>query len=183
MTKTDRFLALDKKPTLLKKLKSKYQQHYIRKRLDAIDLLWQGKSRPEVCKLVRCTYQSLDTWITTILEEGMDQGLVKLATPTNKTYSWRLPEEKRAEFRNIVLTKTPQDYGMDELVWTGRTLMQFLLENWGVEYQTSRIYEILSELGLSHQKAHRDYLDADPKKQRKYGKILKKSYGQSPAWG
>jgi transposase len=182
MTKLERFLAIEQQPELLNKLKRAHQQHYIRKRLEAIELLWNGRSRPEVCKLVRCSYQSLDTWLTLLVDVGLEAGLKTLASPTTRTLTWRLSSERQTEFREIVLHQTPQDYGMDELVWTGKTLCRFLKEYWGVEYHTSRIYEILSALGLSHQKAHRDYLEANPSKQRAYAKRLKKSTYSATGW-
>ncbi|WP_445251276.1 winged helix-turn-helix domain-containing protein [Microcoleus sp. herbarium5] len=37
-------------------------------------------------------------------------------------------------------------------------------QRWGIELKTSKIYEILEKLNLSHQKAHRDYDNASPKK-------------------
>ncbi len=43
-----------------------------------------------------------------------------------------------------------------------------------MDLKTSRIYEILDNLNLSHQKAHRDYDNADPAKQKKFVKLLKK---------
>jgi hypothetical protein len=54
-------------------------------------------------------------------------------------------------------------------------------ERWGVDLKISRIYEILDNLNLSHQKAHRDcvavepqrYDNVDPAKQKKVEKRLK----------
>jgi hypothetical protein len=45
--------------------------------------------------------------------------------------------------------------------------------------KTSRIYEILDNLNLSHQKAHRDYENASPEKQKEFVKMLKKSARES----
>jgi len=175
MNKTTQFAQLEQNIELLKKLKNKYQQQYIRKRLNAIEFLWQGESRPEVCKLVRCSYQILDNWLDTMINLGTDKGLAQLATPITKTFTWRLPDEKKEKFKQVVLTQSPQDYGMEDLVWTGKTLVQFLSQEWQVRYKPRRVYDILSELNLSHQRAHRDYADADPRQQRKYGKRLKKT--------
>ena len=46
--------------------------------------------------------------------------------------------------------------------------------HWGVKLKTSRIYEILEELNLSYQKAHRDYANADKDKQKNFVETLKK---------
>lgn len=44
-----------------------------------------------------------------------------------------------------------------------------------VELKDSRIYEILDELNLSHQKAHRDYANADEEQQNIFVLNLKKN--------
>ena len=41
--------------------------------------------------------------------------------------------------------------------WTGKGIQSVLEQRWQVHLNTSRIYEILDELGLSHQRVHRDY--------------------------
>ena len=40
---------------------------------------------------------------------------------------------------------------------------------------TGRIYEIIQELNLSYQKAHRDYSNADKAKQKQFVEQLKKT--------
>ncbi len=45
-----------------------------------------------------------------------------------------------------------------------------------VELKDSRIYEILAELRLSHQKAHRDYANSDPEKQLEFQENFKKNW-------
>lgn len=48
--------------------------------------------------------------------------------------------------------------------------------HWGVELKSSRVYEILKELGLSHQRAHRDYTNADTEVQKAFVKQVKKNW-------
>ena len=45
---------------------------------------------------------------------------------------------------------------------------------WGVKLKTTRIYEILNELNLSYQKAHRDYANASQEQQKTFILSLKK---------
>lgn len=49
------------------------QQSYLRKRLLAIKLLFDGKTRTEVLELVNCTYKTLTTWIDKYLEGGLSK--------------------------------------------------------------------------------------------------------------
>ncbi len=52
-------------------------------------------------------------------------------------------------------------------------------QKFGVELKDSRIYEILSELNLSDQKAHRDYDNADSQKQKEFQIELKRKLKKS----
>jgi transposase len=47
---------------------------------------------------------------------------------------------------------------------------------WDVDLKTSRIYDILAELRLSHQKTHRDYANASPEEQKEFVETLKKKW-------
>ena len=44
-----------------------------------------------------------------------------------------------------------------------------------VQLKDSRIYELLEELGLSYQRAHRDYANADPQAQKEWVETVKKT--------
>lgn len=56
----------------------------------------------------------------------------------------------------MLLEELPRDYGIDRNIWTGKIISSVIESIWGVKLKTTRIYEILKELNLSYQKAHRD---------------------------
>lgn len=146
---------------LWQKLYYKHQQEYLRKRLLAIKYLYEG-SRTEVSALVNCTYKTLSTWIDKFLEGGLNE----LVQPITHQVSSRLNAEQRQELKIMLLEQKPTDYGIDRNIWTGGIIISVIESRWGVKWQTTRIYEILSELNLSHQKAHRDYENADKEQQK-----------------
>jgi transposase len=74
----------------------------------------------------------------------------------------------------MLLEKKPTDYEIDGQIWTGKIIVEVLQNRWGVELKDSRIYDILEEMGLSHQKAHRDYENGDPKVQAEFVATIKK---------
>ena len=74
----------------------------------------------------------------------------------------------------MILTQRPTDYGIDRYMWTGAILSEVIEQRFGVQLKDSRIYEILKELGLSYQRAHRDYANADPKAQKEWADFIKK---------
>ena len=69
----------------------------------------------------------------------------------------RLNPDQQQEVKEIVLNDRPTKYGIDREIWTGKIIAFVIKQRWGIELKTSRIYEILDNLNLSHQKAHRDY--------------------------
>lgn len=153
-----------------KKLHKKYQQKYLRRRLQAIDLLWSGKGRVEVSKLISCKYETLTKWIDIYNEEGLT-GLIK---PIKREQSQRLSGAAKADLKEIILNQTPSDYGFDRYIWTGELIGQLIEEQWQVSFKKTRIYEILDEMNLSYQRSHRDYENADKVKQKAYVEKVKK---------
>lgn len=171
-----RLVSLDKKQW--QRLYYKNQQAYIRQRLSAIRYLSEGKSRTEVVQLLGCTDLTIAKWMVKYLEMGLE-GLVE---PIKHQVKERLNPEQQQEIKRMVLNDRPTKYGIDREIWTGKNLAFVIKQRWGVDLKTSRIYEILDKLNLSHQKAHRDYDNADPVKQKKFIKLLKKN-APKKAWG
>jgi transposase len=155
---------------LWQKLYYRHQQAYIRQRLLAIKYLWLGKSRPEVTQLLGCNYVTLTQWI----DKFLSGGLHKLTEPITHLVPSRLNPEQQLELKGMLLEQKPTDYGIDRYIWTGKIISQVIQQKWGVELKSSRIYEILDELNLSHQKAHRDYANADSVLQKQFVDTLKK---------
>lgn len=156
---------------LWQKLYYKHQQEYLRKRLLAIKYLYEGKTRIEVSTLINCTYKTLSTWIDKFLEGGLNE----LVQPITHQVAARLNLEQRQDLKIMLLEQKPTDYGIDRNIWTGEIIRSVMESRWGVKLQTTRIYEILSELNLSHQKAHRDYENADKEQQKSFIATLKKT--------
>ncbi len=76
----------------------------------------------------------------------------------------------------MLLEQKPSDYGIDKNIWTGKIISSVIEARWEVKLKTTRIYEILDELKLSYQKAHRDYENADKEQQKEFVSNLKKNY-------
>jgi transposase len=114
------------------------------------------------------------------LTKGL-RGLVEKKLPTTSDKQ-KLSQEQKQQLRSIIIEKTPTDYGFDRYIWTGEIICKLIQQEFDVELKDSRIYEILNELGLSHQKAHRDYDNADKDKQKEFQKTLKKNLNSSKIW-
>ena len=153
------------------KLFNRHQQGYIRTRLEAIKHLQDGKTRTEVINHLGCARQSLITWIDLYCQEGL-KGLVT-ATKTNRIQ--RLGEREKEEMKKMLLEQKPTDYGIDRQIWTGKIIIEVIYARWGVKLKDSRIYDVLGEMGLSHQKAHRDYENSDAQVQKEFVVTVKKN--------
>ena len=149
----------------------KHQQPYIRKRLEAIKYLYEGKTRREVMEKVGCARQSLITWIDMYCQGG----LKALTTPMTSERKQRLGVKEKEELKKIILEKKPTDYGIDRQIWTGKIIIEVINQKWDIQIKDSRIYDILKEIGLSHQKAHRDYENSDGKAQEEFVSTIKKT--------
>jgi transposase len=170
----NRTQAFKEKPFDLDQWKKFYyrnQQQYIRNRLEAVKLLHQGQRRSQVCEAIGCTYETLASWIDLYLIGGLSE----LVRPIRHQKPSRLSKEQQEQLKTMVLTQRPTDYGIERQMWTGELLSQVILTRFDVQLKDSRIYELLDELGLSYQRAHRDYANADPKAQTEWVKTVKKT--------
>lgn len=147
------------------------QQQYIRRRLKAIQLLDQGNSRIQVCEQIGCSYDTLTNWLRKYLQGG----LKALVSPIRHQKSSRLSLEQQQQLKEMILTQRPTDYGIERQMWTGAIISKVIAQHFEVELKDSRIYELLKELGLSYQRAHRDYANANPKAQKEWVNIIKKT--------
>lgn len=73
-----------------------------------------------------------------------------------------MSDDQKQQLKYIILTQAPKDHGLDRNLWTAEVIIEMIKTKWDIDYKDSRIYEILDDLGLSHQKAHRDYANSDP---------------------
>lgn len=155
------------------KLYHKYPQEYIRRRLRFIEDCVSNKS-PDLNRLQIQSNHKLnaryDIWINNFLTGG----LAKLCTPIVRKVANRMTDEQKLELKNIILTQTPLDHRIDRNIWTAEVIIELIKTKWNMSYKDSRIYQILNSLGLSHQKAHRDYANSDPALREERRDIMEK---------
>ena len=149
----------------------RHQQQYIRHRLEAIKLLHQGNNRTQVREQVGCSYDTLTNW----MDKYLNGGLSELVRPIRHQKPSRLSVEQQQQLKAMVLTQRPTDYGIERQMWTGTILCEVIAQRFEVYLKDSRIYELLNKLGLSYQRAHRDYENADPQAQKQWINTIKKT--------
>lgn len=87
------------------------QQQYIRRRLDAIRLFWQGKSRQLITQELSISYKTLSSYLDLYTQGGLD-GLV---SPIVKPRLRLLTDEQLEKVKDIVLQEKPQAYSKKEI--------------------------------------------------------------------
>jgi transposase len=153
-------------------LYKKEQKAYLRTRLRAIELLWQGHTRQGICAKLDIHRESLATWMQTLVTHGVVAGLKRLATAKHTPRARKLPPAAQTELPHLLETTQPTDHGYPQFIFTARVLTDLVAQRWQVQVTDQTIYNFLHQIRFSYQRAHRDYLNADPQAQLAYARRL-----------
>jgi transposase len=126
---------------LWSKLFKQESQEYIRRKLRFVKRLWETKDRGKVLEEFHLSYNTSGVWLKIYLTKGL-MGLVEKKLPTTSDKQ-KLSQEQKQQLRNIIVEKTPTDYGFDRYIWTGEIICKLIQQEFDVELKDSRIYEIL----------------------------------------
>ena len=170
------FAQLGPNMALLAHLYRNHPQEYIRKRLKAIQLLWEGKTREEVVAFLHIDRTTIISWLQILIEHGVDAGLRLLATKKSVKKAGKLTQEQQETLIRIITTESPSMYGYDQNIFTGQILVEIVQEKWHLAVSDQTIYTILHRHKLSYQRGHRDYENADPAAQKTYAETVKKNW-------
>lgn len=165
-------LEFDKKgfdETLWHKYFRRHQQEYIRKRLRAIKLFAEHQAVSTICHELKINKNTFYHYLRQYLESGF----ADLCQKTTRQHKTRLTKEQELNFKQTIITKTPSECGLEGNIWTGQLMRQFIKREFKVDF-TSGIYDLLKRHGLSHQKAHSDYQNADQDEQIQFIEDFKK---------
>lgn len=89
----------------------RHQQEYIRKRLRAIKMYYEGVGRQEISDRLGVTYKTLSGYLDLYLSAGLE-GLV---SPIVKPRTQRLSVTQKTRLKSIVLQESPKDYLKKEI--------------------------------------------------------------------
>ncbi|QXJ27680.1 hypothetical protein J5U23_00547 [Saccharolobus shibatae B12] len=123
-----------------------------------------GKSEKEVSKMLNKSYSTIKLWIGKYKKEGLD-GL------RDKPRSGR-PRKVEEEKIKQILEDKPQKYGIQQEYWTMKTL-KIALQEQGIDYKKSRLYELVHELGYNLVKPRPTNIQAEKEKWEVFKKIKK----------
>lgn len=134
-----------------------------RRRIQAVWLLAQGKSRDEVKEITAYAHSSLVTTIKRYNEHG-------LAGLTDKRHDnpglAPLLDDAEQEALYAALQEAPEDGG----VWSGKKVVAWVKRHLGKEIYVQRSYDYLERIGFSVQRPRPAHVEADPEAQEDFKK-------------
>ena len=69
-------------------------------------------------------------------------------------------ELQKTTVKDLVLNKSPEDFGYNSSTWTGLLLIDWIKKEYDVDYKKAQIYNIMKSLNLTFQKAKGIYPEA-----------------------
>lgn len=105
-TRNKQIAALNLDLTEWQKSFNRNQQEYIRRRLRAVRMYSEGKSRMEILQALSITHKTLSGYLDLYISGGLDG----LTSPIVKPRTQALTKEQQVKLRNMVLHETPENY-------------------------------------------------------------------------
>jgi len=115
-----------------------------------------GKRPKELENIYETSFKSICNWVNRLNAGGLEALVDKEKPGRNK----RLDSIQLVNVKEIVLNKTPEDFGFNSATWTGPLLISWLKKEYQIEYKKAQIYNILKQLGLTFQKGKGIYPEA-----------------------
>lgn len=153
---------------------AKNNAEHLRKKLRTILLYHQQVKVPRIALLLSLGEKTVRTYLATYTEKGFEG----LCEKIKRTKESRLTEQQQLLFKELLVTKRPDEVGLLGNIWTGKIMCQYLAATFGVYYRAG-IYDLLHRLGLTHQKAHADYGNAKQEQQQAFLEDLKSTVLQA----
>ena len=126
-------------------------------RLHAVLLVAQGMSGPEVARRLDEPVRTVQSWVRRFLDEG----LPGLREAERSGRPRRLSEEHYEELE-VVLRRTPEDFGLQGHMWDGKTLSAFIQKRWRIELSVRQCQRLFRQLGFRLRTPRPEVAGADP---------------------
>lgn len=140
-------------------------------KLNAIYQLSKGISSRKLVEFYGTSFKQILNWAHRFEAEGVE-GLKDKKGRGRKS---RLDEAQLKVLQEIIMNKSPLDYGYNTATWTGAIVIELIKKHYSIEYKKTQVYELLKKMGFTYQKAKGKYPEADAKKQEEFKDYLKKT--------
>src|ERR1017187_1709860 len=157
-------------PESIKALFRKDERYTIGIRLYAVLQVAMGQPSRKLEDLYNTSFKQITNWVHRFEIEGLE-GIKDKEGRGRKPL---LSEEQRAALHRL-LNEGPQDHGYNTSTWTGPMLIEWVKNNYGIEYKKAHIYNIIKSLGFTYQKGKGIFPETDKEKQEAFKEALKKT--------
>lgn len=155
-------------PTELRRAATRSRDGHAARRMLALALVLEGKSRKEAAESCGMDRQILRDWVIRYNEGGL-AGLSDRVPPGP---SCRLSPEQMAALSEIV--EAGPDLAVDHVVrWRRVDLRRVIRERWGVEFHERTVGKLLHRLGFARLSVRPKHPKTDPAAQAEWGKKLR----------
>lgn len=117
------------------------------RRREAARLLRKGVSQADVSRITGVSRQSVSRWASKLEEEGL-RGLRRAPSAGRRS---RL-DSKQLEQLSRLLKAGPEAAGFPTGLWTLPRVAQLIEQRFGVAYGTTRVWQLLRQLGFTPQR-------------------------------
>lgn len=125
-------------------------------RLYACYQVSKGKKPKELEDIYETSFKSICNWVNKLNKGGVE-ALIDKEKPGRNS---KLSDVQKSEIKELVLNKSPEDYNYNSSTWTGLLLVDWIKNNYEIEYKKAQIYNILKGLNLTFQKGKGIYPEA-----------------------
>ena len=138
-------------------------------RLYACYQVSKGKKPKELEDIYETSFKSICNWVNKLNKGGVE-ALIDKEKPGRNS---KLSEAQKTQIKDLVLNKNPEECGYNSSTWTGLLLIDWIKNNYEIEYKKAQIYNILKSLNLTFQKGKGIYPEAIEREEKL--NVLKKT--------
>lgn len=147
------------------------ERYSIGLRLYAVYQVSLGQPSRKLEELYNTSFKQITNWVHQFEKEGLDG----LKDKTGRGRKPKLQPNQLQRLKEVLLRKTPVEYGFKTATWTGPILIEWINRQYGLQYKKAHIYNIIKSLGFSYQRGRGIFPEADKQKQAAFKEGLKKA--------
>ena len=108
----------------------------------------KGKEPKDLEDIYETSFKSICNWVNKLNHGGVE-ALIDKEKPGRTP---KLNDSQKTALKDLVLNKSPEEFGYNCSTWTGLLLIDWIKQNYDVEYKKAQIYNIMKSLNLTFQK-------------------------------
>jgi transposase len=135
-------------PREIKKLLSLNEAYTVGIRLYLVYLVALGHSSRKLSELHHISFKQITNWVHRFEKQGIE-GLKDKSGRGRKS---ALSDQQLDRIKTLVLAENPRKYGFQAEKWTGPLLVQWINNEYGLEYQKAQVYNLLDKIGIAFEK-------------------------------